>query len=112
MLSSEEHAFTEALFRAVPGLVSAAEAVRAFAQLLLGNDPAGRMPRLEAAAATGLGGLVTGLRQDEAAVRTAIAEPWSDDPVDEQVNRLELVKRSMYGRAGLDFLRQRVQHAT
>jgi hypothetical protein len=68
-LSQEKHAFTEALCRAVPELESVAEAVRAFAQLLRGSDPAGLTPWLEAAAATGLGGFATGLRQDEAAVR-------------------------------------------
>ena len=54
---------------------------------------------------------VTGLRQDESAVRAAIVEPWSNGPVEEQVNRLKLIKRSMYGRAGFDLLRQRVLHA-
>ena len=84
---------------------------RAFADLLRQNDPAGLTPWLEAAAATDLGGFVTGLRQDEAAVRAAIVEPWSNGPVEGQVNRLKLIKRSMYGRAGFDLLRQRVLHA-
>lgn len=111
VLSPEDHAFTEALCRAVPGLASAAEAVRAFAQLLRGGDPTGLTPWLQAAAATGLGGSVTGLRQDEAAVRATVAEPWSNGPVEGQVNRLKPIKRSMYGRAGFDLLRQRVLHA-
>ncbi|GJE79114.1 transposase [Methylorubrum thiocyanatum] len=66
---------------------------------------------LEAAAATDLGGFVTGLRQDEAAVRAAIVEPWSNGPVEGQVNRLKLIKRSMYGRAKFDLLRQHVLQA-
>ena len=32
-------------------------------------------------------------------------------PVEGQVNRLKLIKRSMYGRAKFDLLRQRVLHA-
>lgn len=66
---------------------------------------------MEAAAATDLGGFVTGLRQDEAAVRAATVEPWSNGPVAGQVNGLKLIKRSMYGSTGFDLLRQRVLHA-
>ncbi|UIY45008.1 hypothetical protein LZ599_05895 [Methylobacterium radiotolerans] len=51
-------------------------------------------PWLEAAAASELGGFVTGLRQDETAVQAAIGEPWSNGSVEGQVNRLKLIKRS------------------
>lgn len=44
-------------------------------------------------------------------MRAAIAEPWSNGQVEGQVNRLKLIKRSMYGRAKFDLLRQRVLHA-
>ena len=110
-LSPEDRAFTEALCRAAPKLSQAAKDIRAFADLLRQNDPTGLTPWLEAAAATDLGGFVTGLRQDEPAVRAAIVEPWSNGPVEGQINRLKLIKRSMYGRAGFDLLRQRVLHA-
>ncbi|KAB7781851.1 Mobile element protein [Methylorubrum populi] len=43
-------------------------------------------------------------------MRAAIVEPWSNGPVEGQVNRLKLIKRSMYGRAKFDLLRQRVLH--
>lgn len=49
------------------------------------------------------------LRQDEAAVHAAITEPWSNGPVEGQVNRLKVIKRSMYGRAGFALLRARVR---
>jgi len=110
-LSPEDRAFTEALCSAAPKLSQAAEVIRAFAELLRQNDPTGLTPWLDAAATTDLGGFVTGLRQDEPAVRAAIVEPWSNGPVEGQVNRLKLIKRSMYGRAGFDLLRQRVLHA-
>lgn len=109
-LSREDRAFADALCIAAPKLKQAAEDVRAFADLLRQNDPTGLTPWLEAAAATDLGGFVAGLRQDEAAVRAAIVEPWSNGPVEGQVNRLKLIKRSMYGRAKFDLLRQRVLH--
>jgi transposase len=46
-----------------------------------------------------------GLRLDEAAVAAALTESWSNGPVEGQVNRLKLIKRSMSGRAGWELLR-------
>ena len=48
------------------------------------------------------------LRRDEDAVRAALTESWSSGPVEGQVNRLKVIKREMYGRAGFDLLRCRV----
>jgi transposase len=48
------------------------------------------------------------LRRDDAAVRAALRSPWSQGPVEGQINRLKLLKRQMYGRAGFALLRQRV----
>jgi transposase len=53
----------------------------------------------------------TGIRRDEEAVRAAISSPWSNGQVEGQVNRLKVVKRTMYGRAKFDLLRARVLHA-
>ena len=39
----------------------------------------------------GLGGFAAGLRQDRAAVRAAVAEPWSDGPVEGHINPLKLI---------------------
>ncbi|MCB0188882.1 MAG: ISL3 family transposase, partial [Caldilineaceae bacterium] len=50
----------------------------------------------------------TNLKRDYAAVRAALQHHWSNGPVEGQVNRLKLIKRSMYGRAGFDLLRKRV----
>jgi transposase len=52
----------------------------------------------------------TGVRRDEAAVTAAMTEPWSNGQVEGQVNRLKLIKRSMFGRAGFELLRARVRH--
>ncbi len=76
VLSPEDRTFTEALCKAAARLKRAAEDVRAFANLLHQDDPAGLTPWLEASAATEIGGFVTGLRQDEEAMHAAIAEPW------------------------------------
>jgi transposase len=53
-------------------------------------------------------GFATSLRQDRAAVRAGLRLPWSSGQAEGQVNRLKLLKRSMYGRAKLDLMRRRV----
>jgi transposase len=40
-----------------------------------------------------------GIRQDKAAVLAGLTLPWSNGPLEGHVNRLKLIKRSMYGRA-------------
>jgi transposase len=55
-----------------------------------------------------LAGFARGLRQDLAAVEAALSLAWSNGPTEGQVNRLKLVKRSMYGRAGFALLKARV----
>jgi transposase len=50
----------------------------------------------------------SGLRRDHAAVAAALTLPFSNGQVEGQVNRLKLIKRSGYGRAKFDLLRQRV----
>lgn len=109
-LTHDERAFIDALCEAAPEVGITASHVRAFADLLRQDDPAGLEPWLDAAAATGLCGFAAGLRQDLDAVRAAITQPWSNGPVEGQVNRLKLIKRQMYGRAGFDLLQQRVLH--
>ncbi len=49
-----------------------------------------------------------GIQQDKAAVFAGLTLPWSQGPVEGHVNRLKLLKRSMYGRAKLPLLRARV----
>lgn len=49
-----------------------------------------------------------GIQQDYAAVRAALATPWSNGQTEGQVNRLKFMKRQMYGRAKLDLLRLRL----
>jgi transposase len=50
------------------------------------------------------------LRQDQAAVQVGLTLKWNNGVVEGNVNRLKLLKRSMYGRANFDLLRLRVLH--
>jgi transposase len=52
-----------------------------------------------------------GIHQDKPAVLAGLTLPWSNGPTEGHVNRLKLLKRSMYGRAKLPLLRARVLHA-
>jgi transposase len=47
------------------------------------------------------------LSADYEAVRAAVTLGWSNGPVEGQINRLKMLKRTMYGRAGLDLLNRR-----
>jgi transposase len=49
-----------------------------------------------------------GLQKDIAAVAAAVDTSWSTGQVEGQINRLKMIKRQMYGRAGFDLLRARV----
>ena len=53
---------------------------------------------------------VTGVHKDKDAVLAGLTLPWSTGPVEGHVNRLKLIKRSMYGRAEFDLLKLRVLH--
>nr|WP_263499467.1 transposase [Sphingobium sp. 3R8] len=55
-----------------------------------------------------LASLARGLKRDIGAVQAALTLPWSTGPVEGKINKLKLIKRSMYGRAGLELLRARV----
>jgi Transposase len=74
------------------------------------GDPHALAPWLEAAEQSGVPevrAFVTKLRQDLPAVEAAVTLPWSQGQVEGHVNRLKLLKRSMYGRAKFDLLKQR-----
>lgn len=55
--------------------------------------------------------LVRSIERDKAAVLAGLTLPHSNGVVEGKVNKLKLLKRTMYGRAGFPLLRQRVLHA-
>ncbi len=52
-----------------------------------------------------------GIEKDKAAVQAGLTWSINNGPVEGYVNKLKLIKRTMYGRAGFPLLRQRVLHA-
>ncbi|MBZ6476503.1 transposase [Streptomyces griseocarneus] len=51
---------------------------------------------------------VNGLERDLVAVTAGLTLPWSSGVVEGHVNRIKMIKRQMYGRAGFGLLRKRV----
>ena len=48
----------------------------------------------------------TGLKQDWAAVTAGLTLPWNNGPTEGTVNKIKMLKRTMFGRAKLDLLRK------
>ena len=110
---AEEQARVDRL-RSGPALREALGLAESFAALVRKQATASFSDWLAQAEQSGCGelaGFAAGLRQDEAAVRAALTTPWSNGPVEGQVNRLKTIKRQMYGRAGFKLLRARVLFA-
>ena len=54
-----------------------------------------------------LASFAEGLKEDYEAVKAGLSLPWSNGPVEGQINRLKMLKRQMYGRASMDLLSNR-----
>lgn len=54
-----------------------------------------------------LASFAEGLKEDYKAVKAGLTLPWSNGPVEGQINRLKMLKRQMYGRASMDLLGKR-----
>jgi transposase len=61
---------------------------------------------------SGIGPLIRfafSLKRDISAVSAAVESSWSNGQVEGQINRLKMLKRQMYGRAGIRLMRARVR---
>ena len=92
----------------VPSLVKARALVDQFHDMIRKKDEAKLDTWIANAKTSLVSSLATGVLKDRAAVRAAIAEPWSNGQVEAQITKLKLVKRQMYGRAKIDLLEARL----
>jgi transposase len=107
----EAQTFLEEIYRRSPEIASLAATAREFFRIIRERDVA-VWPEWQRTASTNpLAGFAKHLCRDEAAFLAALEHPWSNGPVEGQVHRLKLIKRSMYGRAGFELLRLRVLSA-
>jgi transposase len=107
-LSDEDRRFVTALRERSSTIATAADLIGRFVTMVKDKTHAALDGWRREAEASALATFAAGLRRDEDAVRAALSEPWSNGQVEGQVNRLKVVKRAMYGRAGFDLLRARV----
>ena len=97
--------------QASPSAEAAYRLVQAFMQMIrehTGHQLETWLSSVEASTLPEFKSFAKGLQQDKAAVFAGLTLPWSNGPLEGHVNRLKLIKRSMYGRAKLRLLRQRV----
>ncbi|MFE9453459.1 ISL3 family transposase [Streptomyces sp. NPDC006739] len=110
-LTEEEKLRRKAVLDRCPELASAAELTSSFAEMLttLSGD---RLPEwiTEAADADlpGISSFAVGLNSDFDAVTAGLTTDWNSGPVEGAVNRIKMLKRQMFGRAGFGLLRKRV----
>jgi transposase len=111
-LAASEGTFLTHLLTIAPELARAGKLATSFAALIRNAPDKANGSALEAWLASAKGTLldafVRGVERDHGAVLAALTEPWSTGPVEGQINRLKLLKRTMYGRAKYDLLRRRV----
>ncbi len=110
-LDETQHNELALIRQASPSAEAAYHLAQAFMQMIrertghqldawLSSAEASRLPEFQSFA--------KGIQQDKAAVLAGLTLPWSQGPLEGHVNRLKLLKRSMYGRAKLPLLRARV----
>jgi transposase len=106
---------TLALLRSLPSEVDQAyELVQQFARMLrtrTGETLDDWLERARANQVRELQPFVAGIARDKAAVVAGLTLPQNNGLVEGKVNKLKLLKRMGYGRAGFKLLRQRVLHA-
>lgn len=110
-LTDADRQFVTRLQNLAPTLACSVDLVRRLAAILRKETAEALGSWLDAATTTPLKAFASGLAKDREAVEAAISEPWSTSPVEGQINRLKLIKRTMYGRGGFQLLRSRVLQA-
>lgn len=110
-LPEAERTFVSALLTQAPDLADGFAVAKRMNLLLRKRSEESLGQVLDDAASTLLAEFAAGLRRDLAAVQAALDLPWTTSPAEGQINRLKMLKRTMYGRAGFQLLRARVLHA-
>ncbi len=110
-LPKAERSFVTHLLDQVPSMADAITVAKRLNALLRRKTSDGLSQILDAAAKTPLKSFAESLRRDINAIQASLDLPWTTSPVEGQINRLKMLKRTMYGRAGFELLRARVLHA-
>jgi transposase len=112
-LQPEEQAQLAAIRASCPHIDILAQRVTSFAEMMTGRtgdrDLEAWLTAVEADdAQPGLRSFAAGIRNDQQAVTNGLTLPYSSGKVEGTVNKIKMIKRQMYGRAGFGLLRARV----
>jgi transposase len=110
-LTPEQAEIVDAFKQQCPGFAAMRKLVLNFRSLLRVGKLASLRLWMKRAQKTDIHALmrfVRSLQQDLSAVEAAVTDPWSNGPVEGHINRLKMLKRQMYGRAGVELLRARL----
>jgi transposase len=106
--------YMDQLTHAEPTLAQAYTLSQAFLALVRERRGDALVAWMTEASASGIEALARfaqGLQDDLTAITAGLTLPWSNGPVEGHINRLKLLKRQGYGRAGVGLLRQRLIQA-
>jgi transposase len=110
-LTEDDRLQLKAVLGRCPELQAASDQVRAFAAMLTqltGQDLPQWISGARDAGLPGISSFAKGLQQDLDAVTQGLTTRWNSGPVEGRVNHIKMIKRQMFGRAGLPLLRKRV----
>jgi transposase len=110
-LTEEEEIHRKAVLDRCPKLEATARLVGSFAEMLTMLEGGRLTEWITDAMTAGLPGVSTfavGLEADFDAVTAGLTTDWNSGPVEGAVNRIKMLKRQMFGRAGFPLLRKRV----
>ncbi|MEO0801164.1 MAG: transposase [Cyanobacteria bacterium J06642_2] len=113
---TDDQELLQLLVQRHPALAAIIHLAEEFLQLLRHREVDALAPWLEKARASSLikpfQSFAAGLVDDYAAVKASLTTEIGNGPVEGLTNRLKMLKRQMYGRAGLDLLAKRFIIAT
>lgn len=110
-LTQDDKPRLTAILDRCPELQAASDQIRSFAAMiteLTGQDLPQWIAAARHAGLPGIASFAKGLEQDLDAVTNGLTMNWNSGPVEGRVNHIKMVKRQMFGRAGLPLLRKRV----
>lgn len=110
-LSNEQKLLFDQLSSTCPELSWMRSLALDFRAALISKEGSQMRSWIQTAKQSGIGSFVRfafGLQRDMSAVLAAVESPWSNGQVEGQINRLKMIKRQMYGRAGFHLLLARV----
>jgi transposase len=110
-LTATQKKLIDKLCKSSCGLEHALILVRDFRNLMenkLGNQLQGWIENVLHSGISEMATFANGLLRDYQSIKNAISLPWSNGPVEGNVNKLKTIKRQMYGRASFDLLRKRL----